>query len=93
MRNKIILLDNARSHRYGKFKEDIAKSTHRLVYNIPYHPQTNPIEYINNVIKNDLKKKNISNITTLKASLQRSLKLATPNILKNCFDKAFENMN
>jgi len=92
-RNKVIILDNARTHHYHKLKAYINKTNRKLVYNIPYHPQTNPIEFINNVIKNDLKKKNISDITKLDKFLENAEKKVTSTILKNCFDKAFKNMN
>jgi len=44
MKNKLLLFDNARSHIANKVLESIKISGNDYVLNIPYHPQTNPIE-------------------------------------------------
>jgi transposase len=70
---KYILLDNAKIHHYKKIKDFInTKPKIKLIYNIPYTPETNPIERVFGDIKRDLKNKKINNnnlIDELKESL------------------------
>ena len=66
-----ILLDNARTHHYCKIKENIKETKNQLVFNIPYHPQYNPIEYLNNVIKGDLKRRHVNDINKLENELKK----------------------
>lgn len=55
-------MDNARIHHYGKLKNFINGSKHtNIIYNIPYSPETNPIEHVFNDIKEKLKKIIINN--------------------------------
>lgn len=72
MKNKLLLFDNARSHIAKSVLESIKNSGNDYVLNIPYHPQTNPIESFFSELKhyikldskieyNDLLKKNIYN--------------------------------
>ena len=44
MKNKLLLFDNARSHIPKNVLETIKNSGNDYVLNIPYNPQTNPIE-------------------------------------------------
>jgi transposase len=39
----------------NEINDKYATTNNRIVYNVPYSPETNPIEYINNKIKYDLK--------------------------------------
>lgn len=92
-RNKenYILLDNARIHHYKKLKEYIeSKSNISLIYNIPYTPQTNPIEFVFNDIKRYLKKKYIDN-DNLPVEIKKSLKTIKCNTLKAYFDNSLLN--
>ena len=45
------LMDNARIHHYHKFVSQIKEHNKNIIYNIPYCPQFNPIEYVFNVLK------------------------------------------
>ena len=71
--NSYILLDNARIHHYKKLKDFIkTKPKIKLIYNIPYTPETNPIEHVFNDIKKKLKDKKVNNdnlIDEIKKSL------------------------
>ena len=44
MKNKLLLFDNARSHIAKSVLKSIKNSENDYLLNIPYHPQTNPIE-------------------------------------------------
>lgn len=51
-----IIIDNARIHHYWKFKKYINKITNSaIIYNVPYSPETNPIEKIFKDIKKILR--------------------------------------
>lgn len=62
-----LLMDNARIHHYNKLKEYI-KTTNKFecIYNLPYCPEYNPIEYLFNEFKYNLKKCIIKNKTIKK---------------------------
>ena len=47
------------SHHNKGLKNDMIRTNNKIVFNVPYSPQTNPIEYINNVVKRELKKQHI----------------------------------
>ena len=65
-KNNYILLDNARIHHYKKVKEFIDMQLKiKLIYNIPYSPETNPIERVFNDIKRILKTKKINNFNLI----------------------------
>ena len=54
--NWSIIIDNARIHYYKKFKEyiNIVKNV-KIIYNVLYSPETNPLERIFKDIKKYLK--------------------------------------
>jgi transposase len=61
-KHNYILLDNARIHHYGKIRDFISTlSKIKLIYNIPYTPETNPIERVFNDLKNILRTKKLTN--------------------------------
>ncbi|AYV84901.1 MAG: transposase [Hyperionvirus sp.] len=78
-KNGSILMDNARIHHYKKFKQSLRDKglENKIIYNVPYHPQYNPIEYVFNVIK---KKINSSDICSYKE-------------LVHCLDTEFQRLN
>lgn len=90
--NTIVLMDNARTHHYKELKKDVEQTTNKFVYNIPYHPKSNPIEYINNVVKNDLKKQCINNIDKIIPYLDKAINKISELTLKNCFTHAWKSL-
>jgi transposase len=82
-----VLLDNARIHHYKKIKEFIiTKPKIEFIYNIPYTPETNPIERVFNDLKRDLRNKKIDNF-----NLVSEIKNSLININRNNnFQKYFE---
>ena len=61
-----IILDNARIHHAKIFKDYIKQiSNIKTIYNVPYSPESNPIEAVFNEIKNYLKNKNINKVSEL----------------------------
>jgi len=57
-KNKIIILDNASSHRNERVKELINKSN-KLIYSVPYQHYTNSIEMFFSLLKSKLQKTRI----------------------------------
>ncbi len=55
MKNKLLLFDNARSHIAKSVLESIKNSGNDYLLNIPYHPQTNPIESFFSELKHYIK--------------------------------------
>lgn len=86
---KTLLMDNAQSHKNKKLKEEMKRTGNKIVFNVPYSPQTNPIEYMNNVVKNDLKKQNIENVNNLENKLAKIINIIPEKIYQNCFRKAY----
>jgi len=53
-KNSYYLLDNARVHKTKLFKKFIDDNKLNIVYNAPYHSETNPIENIFSIFRNKL---------------------------------------
>lgn len=85
-----IFLDNARIHHYNKTKDQVKESGNLITYNVPYHPEYNPIEYINYVIKGHLKAQYVDDINILEDKLTKIIDLIKPKIYQNCFNKAYK---
>lgn len=83
-----IIMNNARIHYYKKFKKYISKKTNiKIIYNIPYSPETNPIEQIFNDIKNYLKNIIINN-NNIVDEIKNSFITIKKNNLKSYFNKS-----
>ena len=52
-RNTKIILDNARTHHNLVLKKIMNKGTNKLVFNIPYHPQTMMIFFSKKIIESN----------------------------------------
>ena len=89
--NKYILLDNAKIHHYGKIKEFINKEPKiKLIYNLPYTPETNPIERVFNDVKRNLRKNKI-NKNNIIDKINTSLNEINNNNFKAYYDKSLIN--
>jgi len=89
--NKLIILDNASSHRNQSVKK-IIQQNNNLLYTIPYQHYTNAIENYFSVLKSKLRKKNLVGLTNLKNDikniLDNEIKEETyKNIIKNSYDR------
>jgi len=58
----------------------------RMIYNVPYSPQFNPIEYVNNELKRQIYTENIKN----EKELRRFVKENNKNGYRGYFNKAYE---
>lgn len=64
-KNKLIILDNASSHRNAKTKATILKNNN-LLYSVQYRHYTNSIETFFSILKSKLKKEDITNFADIK---------------------------
>lgn len=79
-------MDNARIHHNKILKEQLNK---KIIYNVPYCPEYNPIEYVFNTLKSEGKKENIKNIEDLKSLLDRKFMRLRYD---NYFEKSYKNL-
>ncbi len=90
--NETILMDNVRFHHSKIVKDCITNSGNEILYNISYHPDTNPVENCFFVMKNYVSKNDPSTKNQLKNLIDKSIKLLTPTKLKNMFNNSFNNL-
>jgi transposase len=89
-RNKLIILDNASSHRNPKVKEIINKDNH-LLYAVPYQHFTNSIENYFSILKSRLQKLNGLTYSKLKENITNTIinipKEKYRNIIKGAYER------
>jgi len=82
------LMDNARIHQSKILKEYMKDKESKIIYNVPYNPETNPIEHVFSKLKNDVAKQNTNNLTALKESIVKCLKKTKRDHLANYYEKS-----
>ena len=81
--NKLIILDNASSHRNQEVK-NIINTNNEVLYTIPYQHYTNAIEQFFSILKNRIKKKKSIGLKELENNVKNILeKEIKKNIYKN----------
>lgn len=81
----IYLMDNARIHHSKIFKSYIKTQKSQVIYNVPYNPETNPIEHVFSVLKSHVKNYNTYNEINLKKSIIKSIKKVNSDHLNNFY--------
>lgn len=85
-----IILDNARIHHYGKFKTYMNnKPLLDIIYNVPYSPESNPIEKVFNDVKKYLRNVNITN-KNICEKINESLSEIKSSNIKSYFKKSYD---
>ena len=84
-KNKLIVLDNASSHRNKNVKDVIQKDNH-LLYAVPYQHFTNVIEGYFSVLKSKLRKQKDIGLDKLKQNIRKLIK----EIPKTTYKKLFQ---
>jgi transposase len=94
-KNQKILMDNARIHRSHHFWDtmlinDITED--KFIYNVPYSPKYNPIEFSFNKKKKLIKQKvnNLDGLVTFLKSYNLEIKKTYDNYYKKSFDHLFD---
>lgn len=88
-KNKVIILDNASSHKNYEVKNLINKDNH-LLYSVPYQHYTNTIEQFFSVLKSKLKKMKGGNFNQLKINVKNALELIPNQTYKNIFKGSYK---
>lgn len=83
-----ILMDNAVIHKTKKFTEKMKKLQQKIIYNVPYMPKFNPIEYLFNPFKNGLRSKEVNNKEDLIKCIREFMEETTDKKLKGYYEKA-----
>jgi transposase len=84
LRNKLIILDNASSHRNQRVK-DLVNQHNKLLYSVPYQHYTNAIEQYFSVLKNKLHKKKGIGLTSLKRNVREVIRDINRETYRNIF--------
>ena len=84
-KNKLIILDNASSHR-NKNVKDIIQKDNQLLYAIPYQHFTNVIEGYFSVLKSKLRKQKDIGLEKLRQNIRKIIK----EIPKTTYKKLFQ---
>jgi len=91
LRNKLIILDNASSHRNERIKELVNKHN-KLLYSVPYQHFTNSIENFFSMLKSKLQKLDGLTHEEIKKNIKKSLKDISiesyVNIFKGAYDRS-----
>jgi transposase len=77
IKNGVILMDNVRFHHSKIVKECVEETTNKILYNIAYNPDTNPIENCFSIIKKVVGNKEPTNEVQLIKEIVKSFKYVT----------------
>ena len=88
-KNKLIILDNASSHR-NQIVKDVIKKYNNLLYTVPYQHYTNAIEGYFNVLKSRLQKKKGLTYNELVNNVKGVLDEIPTHIYKNLIKGAYD---
>lgn len=87
-----LLMDNARIHHYRKFTDLMNEDNVNIIYNIPYSPQFNPIEYVFNVLKTEIRNSSIDSYKQLYIKIQTFVKKMNSIGFHNYFQKSYTDL-
>ena len=90
---KYYLMDNARVHKSKSFFKYLEKEIMKIVYNAPYHSETNPIENIFSMLRNNLNRNYNETEGELKKSIEDFIKIDNKEKFKNIFIHSCKMMN
>jgi transposase len=90
---KYYLLDNARVHKSKKFNEYLNENKMKIVYNAPYHSETNPIENIFSMLRNNLNRNKNETEVELKKSIDDFCAIDNKIKFKNIFNHSCNMIN
>lgn len=86
VKNKYLLMDNAKIHHSKILKKYMDLSENKILYNVPYSPEYNPIEQLFSKLKLIIRRKlNNQNPKNLKDNIKTSLKRISSNELNNYY--------
>ena len=71
MGTSIPFMDNAKIHKTNILNAFLVKKNIKIIYNVPYSPKFNPIEYVFNTLKEQLKREIVTNLSGLRRFLKK----------------------
>ena len=83
---KYYLMDNAKVHKSKSFYKYLEKNIMKIVYNAPYHSETNPIENIFSMLRNNLNRNYNETEEELKTSIENFIKIDNKEKFINIFN-------
>jgi transposase len=83
-------MDNAKIHHAKIIDQELKQ---KIIYNVPYHSELNPIEMVFNTFKKYISSKNINSITTLRKHINIFIKNINQNGLKEYINKSYNLLN
>ena len=87
-KNKLIVLDNASSHR-NKNVKDLINKDNKLLYSVPYQHFTNVIENFFSVLKSKLRKEKDVGLVKLKNNIRKIINSIPEETYKNLFKGSY----
>ena len=91
LKDNLIVLDNAGSHRNEYVKQAILESGNKYLFSVPYTPKTNVIEMVFNQIKHYLKlNKKVLKYPELKREVGKAISKIKPINYKNYFQYSYQ---
>lgn len=88
-----LLLDNARIHKSKIFQQYIKTTKINLLYNIPYNPESNPIEHVFNKVKYVVRKEPTNTVQLLKIAIDKGFDSITKNNLYKFYNASFNTLS
>ena len=80
------LMDNAVIHKTKKFNNYVLENKLNIVYNAPYHSETNPIENIFSMFRNKINRSKNNNLECIKIITDEFIKENNETKFKNIFE-------
>lgn len=84
----VLLLDNARIHHSRHFKEYMSTQQSTCIYNVPYNPETNPIEHVFSQLKQQLSYYQNTTSNKMRQNISRLIKKIPAVHLSNYFKES-----
>jgi transposase len=93
IKNKYLFLDNARIHHSKIISSHVKENNIKLLFNVPYSPEYNPIEIMFSKLKKLVKDYKLNNkLDTLTTNIVNSMKYITSSNLTNFFNYSFSKL-
>lgn len=94
--NSFFFMDNAKIHKCKLMKAYIEdknshfnKNNNKIIFNVPYSPENNPVELINNILKTELKFCENDTVTKLTTNIENCLNNIDSKIYLKIYNCAF----
>src|SRR5271154_2393837 len=92
MTNNAILIDNCSIHKSQILKNTLKDNDKHLIFNVPYSPQFNPIEYVFNTLKSDIKKSNVTTYDAMDKCIKKNIKNLNRKKLTKYYRHTYDNL-